>query len=506
MSSALYPGWLFAEQTSTLTGQLDAGVRALLIDTHYGAPSTARLPGSETTVVITDRAAELAAPPGESYDPAIAATGPAGRGQRPAPGRRPSAASTSATTSARWARCRSPTRWSRCASGSRPTPRRWSSSSSRTTPLRPTPSAALEAAGLADRAWTLDPTQPMPTLGDLVDAGKNLLVFAENAGPGSPDWYQSAYQWFQETPYAWTSVDDMTCAPNRGASDNKLMLINHWVGYSPPDPGKAGSLVNNSDELKARDRAVHRRSRRVAQRRRRRLRRAGRPGEDGRGLQRRRSRAASATSARAARTSRPRRRAPLAGSTVVHRRPWPRRRQHRLAVRRTDRDHLADRRHPEQFCAAVDPFVAVMTAWALADLSKPAAAGGLPALAYGPAVDQTIRGLEPSAPREIDATPGRGRRPVRRRGRRPPPGRAPAVGHRRDGRRRARPALRVEPRRGAGRAAGPQILYDKLGRDGTIALAQSFDRAHPTVGAVFDLGDVSTEVAVASGYGCLVGS
>ena len=46
MSSALYPGWLFGEQVNTIKAQLNAGVRALLIDTDYGVPSTAYLPGS----------------------------------------------------------------------------------------------------------------------------------------------------------------------------------------------------------------------------------------------------------------------------------------------------------------------------------------------------------------------------------------------------------------------------------------------------------------------------
>ena len=46
MSSSLYPGWLFAEQISTIKGQLDAGVRAFLIDTHYGEQSSVRVPGT----------------------------------------------------------------------------------------------------------------------------------------------------------------------------------------------------------------------------------------------------------------------------------------------------------------------------------------------------------------------------------------------------------------------------------------------------------------------------
>ena len=73
MSSALYPGWLFAEQIGTIKGQLDAGVRAFLIDTHYGVPSTVRVPGADARLVLTDRAAELATPPGENIDPTVAA-------------------------------------------------------------------------------------------------------------------------------------------------------------------------------------------------------------------------------------------------------------------------------------------------------------------------------------------------------------------------------------------------------------------------------------------------
>jgi hypothetical protein len=74
MSSALYPGWLFGEQVNTIGQQLDAGVRALLIDTHYGVPSSSRLPGADTPIVLTDRVAgSQVAPPGEVVDPEVAA-------------------------------------------------------------------------------------------------------------------------------------------------------------------------------------------------------------------------------------------------------------------------------------------------------------------------------------------------------------------------------------------------------------------------------------------------
>ena len=60
MASSEYPGWLFAQQVGTITQQLHAGVRALNIDTHYGAPSTARIPGQDTPIILTDNVATVA--------------------------------------------------------------------------------------------------------------------------------------------------------------------------------------------------------------------------------------------------------------------------------------------------------------------------------------------------------------------------------------------------------------------------------------------------------------
>ena len=113
--------------------------------------------------------------------------------------------------------------------------------------------AALEAAGLADRAWTLDPTAAdADARAD--DHGRQAICWCSprTAGRARPPWYQSAYSWFQETPYTWKSVDDMNCSPNRGSTDNKLMLVNHWIAYSPPDPGRAGTDVNSTAVLNRR--------------------------------------------------------------------------------------------------------------------------------------------------------------------------------------------------------------------------------------------------------------
>jgi hypothetical protein len=472
-------------------------VRALLIDTHYGVPSTARLPGSETPVVITDRAAELATPPGESYDPAIAQ-----RAQQVAANAPPRAGAQRGVYLCH----------NFCEMGAASfadqmvAVRRWLENNpeevvmlvieDHTTPEDT--SAALEAAGLADRAWTLDPTQPIPTLGDLVDAGRNVVIFAENAGPGSPNWYQSAYEWFQETPYAWTSVDEMSCAPNRGKAGNPFMLVNHWVGYSPPDPGKAGSIVNTEEQLEARiERCIEERgvlpnvvavdfAERGA------LMKVVREFNE-----------ATHRSLTELRGSEDATGTTVAGATTTTASPGEVGSTSSAFQVATAVTSLTGG-EPLAFCAEAEPLVDVMTGWALADLAKPAAAGGLPALTYGPAADRAIRRILPAAPielaRQLQAAADQS-------------------------------AAAVAALRGAGvdqaaidavadavaeqlagsnpdSAVAAQLVVDRieaeLGRDRTVALARAFDAEHPTAGAVFDLGTVSDEVAESAGYGCLL--
>jgi len=49
-----------------------------------------------------------------------------------------------------------------------------------------------------------------------------------------------------------------------------------------------------------------------------------------------------------------------------------------------------------------------------------------------------------------------------------------------------------------------ELLKGMLGADRTTAVAAAFGRSHPLDPAVFDLGDVSDQVASDSGYACLV--
>ncbi|MFD5460587.1 PI-PLC domain-containing protein, partial [Streptomyces olivaceus] len=89
---------------------------------------------------------------------------------------------------------------------------------------------AFRQAGLSDLLYEpdRDPDRPWPKLGDMIDSGRRLVVFAEKADGPAP-WYRNLYRYGMETPFAFRSPDEMSCLPNRGGSDKRLFLLNHFV-------------------------------------------------------------------------------------------------------------------------------------------------------------------------------------------------------------------------------------------------------------------------------------
>ncbi|WP_217169402.1 PI-PLC domain-containing protein [Streptomyces sp. AC512_CC834] len=89
---------------------------------------------------------------------------------------------------------------------------------------------AFLRAGLADLLYEpdTDPDRPWPELGEMIDSGRRLVVFAEKADGPAP-WYRNLYRYAMETPFAFRSPDEMSCLPNRGGSDKRLFLLNHFV-------------------------------------------------------------------------------------------------------------------------------------------------------------------------------------------------------------------------------------------------------------------------------------
>jgi hypothetical protein len=109
--------------------------------------------------------------------------------------------------------------------------------------------------GLDRLVYTHPAGAPWPTLRELIASGHRVLVMAEKQGGGAAHpWYHSAYaDPLQETPFAFATPQEFSCAPNRGYPDSPLFLLNHWISASPPRVSDA-MIVNARDVLLARAR------------------------------------------------------------------------------------------------------------------------------------------------------------------------------------------------------------------------------------------------------------
>ncbi|MFE0106227.1 hypothetical protein [Streptomyces sp. NPDC059009] len=89
---------------------------------------------------------------------------------------------------------------------------------------------AFRQAGLERLVFTpdADPGRPWPKLGDMISSGRRLVVLAEQADGPAP-WYRNFYRYGMETPFSYTSPQQMACVPHRGGTGKRLFLLNHFI-------------------------------------------------------------------------------------------------------------------------------------------------------------------------------------------------------------------------------------------------------------------------------------
>jgi hypothetical protein len=252
MSAPTYPGYLFAQQEKGLTGQLDDGVRALLIDTHWGRKVNGR--------VLTDL---------EGRQEKQAAIDEIGRSATEAAlrirttllGRRGGGAAGERSLWLCHGFCEVGA--VPLASGLREIADFMVAHPDEVIILviqdegqtAPELARAIDASGLGAFAYRGRAAAPWPTLREMIEANERLVVLAENTphDPAVP-WIHNAFDVMQETPYHFTDAAQFSCAPNRGASTNSLFLLNHWIDTTPaPRPSNAAK-VNAYDVLLGRAR------------------------------------------------------------------------------------------------------------------------------------------------------------------------------------------------------------------------------------------------------------
>jgi hypothetical protein len=109
----------------------------------------------------------------------------------------------------------------------------------------------FDKAGLANLIYMESPIPQWPTLRQLIERDRRVLVFTESGRPGVT-WLRPAFESFGETPYTFHKVEEFSCRANRGGEGGQLLQINHWIDTTPtPRPSNA-TIVNAYSFLLAR--------------------------------------------------------------------------------------------------------------------------------------------------------------------------------------------------------------------------------------------------------------
>jgi hypothetical protein len=250
MSAADEPGWVFANQRHSIEAQLDDGIRLFLLDPHWGVPAAGNR-------VRTDLEAE-----GQSRNRVAKALGPEAVRTAERLAGRVGGGSLSGARQV-WL-CHS-----LCELGATKMSavldlyREWLDEHPGEVlilMLEPSvPAWAVELqfkrAGLLSRLARLRRDRPLPTLGTLLQRGRQLVVLGER-DTGDLPWYLEAFDFIQDTPLGPRAT--RSCAPSRGDEDNPILMLNHWVDDFPPRPS-ANARVNSKEEILARAERCERR-------------------------------------------------------------------------------------------------------------------------------------------------------------------------------------------------------------------------------------------------------
>jgi len=111
---------------------------------------------------------------------------------------------------------------------------------------------SFQESGLDELVYTYEPGTAWPTLREMIESNQRVLVMAEDESP-PPEWYLHAWDYTEETPYSFSDVADFddetySCQPNRGEVDKSFFLLNHWVTRASPSRVDA-AIINDYDYL-----------------------------------------------------------------------------------------------------------------------------------------------------------------------------------------------------------------------------------------------------------------
>ena len=224
-------GFVFPEHELNVRAQLESGIRGFLIDTHYGKPSTdGRI---WTDLVGVDRAELI-----RSYGAAAVAAGEQARDALEEPKSKAGVYLCHNYCELGAVSLQTTLRVVRDFLDEHPAEIVLLDIQDQTTPADTV--REFDRAGLSDQVFAPPKENKWPTIRQLISARTRLLVLTENE-EGSAPWYRREYaEKMSDTPYSAIRIEDLTgCKRDRGPSDAKLLLLNHWIETFPPEPSSA---------------------------------------------------------------------------------------------------------------------------------------------------------------------------------------------------------------------------------------------------------------------------
>jgi hypothetical protein len=225
-------------QDLTITGQLESGVRALLVDAHYWPSPTATGPGAGAD-------AELLSGPVRT------------------------------PTGAWWCHMTCTLGAERLAAGFREVRNFVGHHPNEVVTIiiedyvtRADVAAGVRRAGLLPYVYTppADPHSRWPTLRTMINRNRRVVIFSERSRAlTSPRWYRNFYRFGMETPFKDSSVAQVAddCRPNRGGVGKRLFLLNNFMSAANGNRGVATTMNDERFVLRRAEQCTRVRGHRV---------------------------------------------------------------------------------------------------------------------------------------------------------------------------------------------------------------------------------------------------
>lgn len=92
----------------------------------------------------------------------------------------------------------------------------------------PRVAAAMEAAGMLPMLHAQALGEPWPTLREMIESGRRVVVLSESAAVTLP-WHHHAWTHGFDNDFSNETPSDLNCDVNRGDGDNALYILNHFL-------------------------------------------------------------------------------------------------------------------------------------------------------------------------------------------------------------------------------------------------------------------------------------